>query len=336
MSDLERFNKKGVNEKLNFLRDSNLFGKKSQNDFFVFIKGIILDRSENTYIKKEALTLLIDHFLLGNIKERQILSLLLDDWQFENDIFLEVQRLKILYLFYEKESAEIELIYETSSTNSDLEISSEALYNLGLIFMQKSFLSLDNTNFIQNIEMSNTFFKQSKNTIENRVDAEFFTLVTAVLFNLVKHQTTLVDQHLRKIPELIFQIVSLSINNLISSFYFGFYRILFSVAKIYSKNPEDWLNFRSDMDELFLYYSEIENELLNERLNKSTISKQFKNLINTKFIEPFFSCNFQSQLSKIELLKKECISEEEKFRFLQNMTNIIEDKNLKKKLRMRV
>ncbi len=332
MSNLERFNKKGMNEKLNYLRDDNIFCNKTQSDFFIFIKGIILHRSENSYVKKEALTLLFDHFLLGNIKERQILSLLLDDWQSENDAFLEVQRLKILHLFYEKESSEIESVYETSSINSDLEISSEALYNLGLIFMQKSFFSLDTINFIQNIERSNDFFLQSKNTIENRVDSEFFSLVTAVLLNLVKHQTPLVDQYLSKIPELIFKIVSLSINNLISSFYFGFYRILFSVAKIYSKKPDDWLNFRSDMDELFLYYSEIENELLNERLNKSTISKQFKNIINTKFIVPFFSCNFQSQLSKIELLKKECISEEEKLQFLQNMTNIIRDKNLKKKV----
>ena len=100
--NISNFKTLSTPEKLNFLDDSFADSIKDLDEKTLngLLRNIILDSDENSYVRKIVLALFTELVVLGRLKTRHAFSLLIDDWKPSTDIFLELQSLKDLLLYY--------------------------------------------------------------------------------------------------------------------------------------------------------------------------------------------------------------------------------------------
>lgn len=327
------FNFLSLSEKFYFFDcEVNEIINSSENiDFNVLFSKIILDDSENSNIRKRALEIFIECVFLKKIKTRQALNLLVDNWNNNSDVFLKLQRLKDLFFFYDQESIEIETIFKDHLKEEETELISEAYFNLGLINMQKGFLSLTKDETLSYLKESETFFRFSNEFIENRIDAQFYIIIVSILTDSMNSLKGNFQQSLKIAANILFNKEAFSNIHPNNPFYLGFYRVLNSVYLIEQENPENWLDYRISLTQLYNQYSEINNQILKERLNKSILSSTFNSLVGNQFIEPYFSLNFNSQISKIDTRLFELDSKSEEFIFLNYLKESASNQDSNKK-----
>jgi hypothetical protein len=323
-----------LSEKFHFFEGTSnkMLESLSNKNLNPFLKEVILDNTENSNIRKNALQTYINYTILGRIKARQALTLLIDEWNDDSDLFLKLQRLKDLYLFYNEEETEIENIYQHSLKVDETELISESFFNLGLINMQKAFSSTEKKETLFFLEKSKIFFTESHGIIENRIDSQFYKISITIIVDLIKGTRNILTSNLKVLATLLFKNEAYSFQYSINTFYIGFYRVLNSLNKIQLETPNNWLNFRESLSKLHYQYAEITNQFVKERLNKSVISFEFRNLVKSKFIEPYFILNFQAQLLLIDLRLNEIDSTNPEFDFLNYIKSLISDKQNKKKV----
>ncbi|MFV8369509.1 hypothetical protein [Flavobacterium sp. LB2R40] len=327
------FNFLSLSEKFYFFDcEVNEIIDSSENiDFNVFFSKIILDDSENSNIRKRALEIFIECVFLKKIKTRQALNLLVDNWNNNCDVFLKLQRLKDLFFFYDQESSEIETIFKDHLKEEETELISEAYFNLGLINMQKGFLSLTKHETLSYLKESEIFFRFSNEFIENRIDAQFYIIIVSILTDSMNSLKGNFQQSLKMAANILFNKEAFSNIHPNNPFYLGFYRVLNSVYLIEQENPENWLDYRISLTQLYNQYSEINNQILKERLNRSILSSTFNSLVGNQFIEPYFSLNFNSQISKIDTRLFELDSKSEEFIFLNYLKESASNQDFNKK-----
>lgn len=332
--NLLNFKSLSLSEKFYFFDcEVNEIIKSSENiDFNILFSKIILDDSENSNIRKRALEIFIECVFLKKIKTRQALNLLLDNWNNNSDLFLKLQRLKDLFFFYDQESNEIETIFKESLNEEETELVSEAYFNLGLINMQKGFLSLTKDETLSYLKESATFFRFSNEFIENRIDAQFYMIIASILTDSMNSQKGNFQHSLKMAANILFKKEAFSQIHPNNPFYLGFYRVLNSVYLIEQENPENWLDYRISLTQLYNQYSAINNQILKERLNKSVLSSTFNLLVGSQFIEPYFSLNFNSQISKIDTRLCELDSKSEEFIFLNYLKELASNQDSNEKV----
>lgn len=298
------------------------------NDFF---RGIILDDSENSNIRNKAQKIFIECVILKKIKVRQALSLLMDDWNNNSDVFLKLQRLKDLYLFYNEEENDIESIFQNHIKEDENELVSEAYFNLGLINMQKGFSSNTKEETLIYLNKSEAFFRSSNEIIENRIDSQFYKIAVSIVINAMNGLRGNIQQSFKAIADLLFRQEAFSFNYANNPFYLGFYRVLYSMHLIEQENPDKWLEYRLSLTRLYTQYSEITNQVLKERLNQSIMSSTFVSMVNKQFIEPYFALNFHAQIAKIDSRLVELDSNSKEFEFLGYVKALASNQDYKKK-----
>ena len=176
-----------------------------EKDLNHFLREIIFDSSENTYIRKKALETFVECVIIKRLKVRHALCLLVDDWSFGTEMFLELQRLKELFFFYNEEQGEIERIFINSMSECEAEIISECCHNLGLINMQKSFLSVSRKESIDYLQKSKFFFGNASDIIENRIDSNIFAKSVSIILDIWGGIWGNVEEDLKHIASLLFR-----------------------------------------------------------------------------------------------------------------------------------
>ncbi|MGL5277257.1 hypothetical protein [Myroides sp.] len=334
MTDIIKFRKLTIAEKFDFFDNkvTNLINSNQEFDFNTFLSQIIIDHVENSNIRKRALETFTICVLLKKIKVRQALNLLIDNWNNNSDVFLKLQRIKDLFFFYDQESYEIEMIFREQLYDEETEIISEAYLNLGLINMQKGFLSLTKEETLQYLKESEKFFILSNEFIENRIDAQFYKIIVSILTDSLNNLKGLFQQNLKIAADILFRKEAFSYSQSNNPFYLGFYRVLNSVYLIEQENPENWLDYRHSLNQLYIQYSNINNQILKDRLNQSVLSATFNSLIETQFIEPYFSLSFTSQIAKIEVRLNELDSTSEEFIFLNLIKKLVNNHDYNQKI----
>jgi len=101
---LLRFDSLSVPEKIGFFETSGdaMLVDCEGTALYQFLKKTITDDAENAYVKKKALEKFVNGVLIKKIKVRQALTVLIDDWN-QEELFLELERVKALYLLYDHE-----------------------------------------------------------------------------------------------------------------------------------------------------------------------------------------------------------------------------------------
>ena len=256
--------------------------------------------------------------------------MLIDDWVTGTDVFIEQQRLKDLFYYYDNDENEIEFIFQQNAEHHENEIASESLMNLGLINFQKALLAGTQDLCIKNLEISKSFFQKATEVIENQINAEYYGKLVSTLIELLNCRWGSANQYIKELANILFHKEAFSFNFQLDNLQFGFYQILGSFQKICNKKPTEWLDYRKELDNIFLHYYEIANASLKNRLNKTVISESFATLIKQKLIEPYFSLNLTSELTKINVRLREYDKGTKEHDFLLYLKSVLENSSKKK------
>jgi len=330
-SDLYNFSILNNPEKIQFL----------EWDFYASIEGIeekelnslmrkiIQDEKENSYIRKISLELFTELVIIGKLKKRHGLSLLIDDWLTNADVFIEQRRLKDLFLYYEIGEVDIETIYINNIDHIETEIVSESYFNLGLIHFQKALNASTKELCLQELEKSKSHFEKSSIVIENQVNSEYYGNIISTLIELLKGLWGSASTLIKDLTNLLFNKEVFSFKYELDNFQFGLYKILGSLQKICNEKPNEWLNFRIGLDDIYLNYSEITNSSLKQRLNKKCVVNDFAQLTKKWFLEPYFSINLSSEITKLNIRLGEFIVGTNEHNFLLFLKSIIENDSKK-------
>lgn len=329
-NNLATYNNLNVPEKMDFMSEAffAIISGASSQEISGFINTILLDKNENTFVQKLALDRLMDLVFLETIKPRQALTILIDNW-WSKDTLLNVKRIKSLYYLYEHGPQEIEEIF-TANLSDEGELSAEALFNLGLINMQKGLLSQDMEESIFSLEKSRNEFLSATQMIENRVDADIFKRIVSLTIDIIKGIGHSLENGLKEIADLLFKMEGFSFEFRMAPFYTGFYRKLQGLSNISMKNPKSWLDYRFELTALFHEYATVQDYEIKDRLNLSKLSGEFLRKLNTTFFNPFFSLNFSAEESKISARLSELDQDSDEASFLKNILALSAD-DLKKK-----
>jgi hypothetical protein len=302
-----------------------------ENQLYKFLKQIILNVTENAFIRKTAITTLVESVFLGKIKNRQAISILVDEWEYSPHIFVELQRIKDLFYFCDIDP-DIQNIYKSYLTNEESEIVAEAQFNLGFIHLQKGFEAASKDDKINCFQTASQYFKDSDNSIENRIDAKFYRIISSILLDLLNLKIANIDNQLKQLSEVLKE-------KWLNSFDFkenvmdvSFYRTLTSIANLIKENPENWTDYLLEFNKLYECYADIKNQEIKNRLNKSNLSNAFLVLCDEEFIEPYFALNFHSQVVKIDNCIQKCLAGSTLYDFLLHIKKLAEDIDFKKKV----
>lgn len=334
MEALKDFATLGLSEKINFFDDAKMQGfiDLEANQLNGFLKDIVLNDQENDYVKKKALENYIDVLLLNKIKPRQALALFVDDWKNDSELFLEIDRLKTIFLLHELEPISIEIIYDTQMLSDEGEIVAESSLRLGMIQFQKGLLTDEKGLSLSYLSQSYALFTKADQIIENRVDAKIYALISSVLIDLIDNRMGGIDAAIQQIGTFLFQRQVSSFADKEAPLYLGLYRILLNLTKIIKQDPNNWLGFRESLTDLHYQYALIENEILSQKLNEGALAESFKWLAKQKLLKPYFVLNFSAQESKIKSRILELGGDEEEAGFLKELLNLISQEGAKKKV----
>jgi hypothetical protein len=301
------------------------------NQLFKFLKTIILNITENALIRRFAINILVESVFLGKIKDRQAISVLVDDWEESPHIFVEIQRIKDLFYFFDLEP-DIQKIYNSYLKNPELEIVTEVQLNLGYIYLQKGFESVNKEEMIVFFQGAIQHFREADSCIENRVDAKFYRIFSAILLDLLSKKTANIANQLNQLSEILNEKWLYSFDFKENVMDVSFHKSLIHLSGIIKEKPAIWTEYSFEFNKLYENYAEIKNQEIKKRLNKSKLSSLFLEMCDEYFLEPYFSLNFHAQIVKID----NCISKYSEglpiHTFLTYLKKIAEDKNFKKKV----
>jgi hypothetical protein len=301
-----------------------------ESQLYKFLKSIILNISENASIRKSAISILVESVFLGKIKDRQAISVLVDEWEESSHIFVEVQRIKDLFYFCDIEP-DIQKIYNSYIKNEELEIVTEAQLNLGFIYLQKGFESVNKEGMISSFQNAIQSFNEAGSSIENRIDAKFYCIFSSIILDLLDQKTANIENQLNQLLEILNEKWLYSFDFKENVMDVSFYKTLTHTSNIINENPTNWTEYSFEFNKLYENYAEIKNQEIKTRLNKSQLSSLFIKMCGEDFLEPYFTLNFHAQLVKID----NCISKYSEgspiYHFLTYLKKHAEDKDFKKK-----
>lgn len=333
--DILNFKSLSTPEKLDFLGDSFVDSIKvlDERTLNSSLRAIILDSDENGYVRKIALELFTELVILGKLKNRHAFSLLIDDWKPSTDIFLELRRLKDLLLYYEEsieESEEIESVFKTGVENSESEIIGESLFSLGIISFIKALKSSTKQEYKSTLDKSEYYFQKSLEQIENRVDSKFYQKAILILKELLLNKWDSAIQYIKELGNNLFQKEAFSFKFEFDNIQYGFYKILISLQQICIQQPRSWLDYRLELDNVFLNFSEITNSKVETRLNEKSLLDKLGVHLKDRILEPYFVINLSSEITKIDVLLQDIVEGSSEYNFLQYIKTLIEGTNKKK------
>lgn len=286
------------------------------------LNDIILNLNENSNIRQKALETFMNLVMLGKIRKRVALNLLLDEWIESEDAFLEISRLKSLFLFYEDESEEIEEVYKSLIDHDDLEVKSECLFQLGLMNLLNANVMINKEEYTSFLEKSLFYFENSNDLLENRMDAKFFSLIVSSLIETIHGSHGSMDHTLKIISKLLWEQRVFSFDEEITSLQVGLYRSLSSFRKISLVNINDWLDFRKGFNDLCYYFYEIKNQEF-----KNVILRGVSDNLIRRSIEPLFSIQFNAEICRIDQRLNEIDEDTQEHKFLLYLKKVASESN---------
>jgi hypothetical protein len=307
-------------------------GALEERDIYKFLRSIILDETENSNIRKKAIELHTDYILVNRLKPRYALDILIESWPVQQeDIFLEVRRLKDLFLFYESEPADIMDIYQLGTNNAEVEIQSESYFHLGLIHFLAA-LKAGEIEFKTVLQRSLSAFESAFIVVENRIDAEFFKIITAFILDLSEGRKDSSDYYFLRLTEILWRRDILSMSDFDSPFQISFYKVLLSISQADKLLQSTWLDYRENFSKLHYYYCEIKNDKLKDRLSESLLKEEFSKYCTANFLNPYILLSPTYEIAKIDARLQEVSTNSDEYEFLSYLKDLESPANLKKKL----
>ncbi len=330
MNNLEEYFNFSLKDKISFF-DLELYTEMDKSidskQLYIFLKKVILSDKENIYNRKQAIDLLIRLVFYDEIKIRQVLSILIDEWTIVEDYILESYRIKRLTLFYQHEPKDIEEILKTCTGSLNFSISSESNYQLGLIELFNANSDLDKKNYLKKLSNAQGYFNSSIEKEENRTDAKLLFLICVCLESSLQGKENEFKLVFNEIKKLIWEQRIFTFDEELISIHVGIFRVLCSFRRISEQKPEWWLDYIKQFNVLCYNFYEMQNCTTRKELFYKTINTNLsKNLIERK-VEPLFKVNYKATLCKIDLILQDNYLDEQEKNFLVYLKNLINEKD---------
>lgn len=299
-----------------------------EKQILIFIKKVIMSSREKVYCKRMALQQLLIMVYTGKVKPRKIIGLLLDDWDEEQENSLECLRLKYLSLFFRNEAEDIKSVLIEKTNDKSYEVKSEANYQLGLIEIFEANDLFSEEKYKNSIIEAEKLFQTAEINDENRIDAEILKLICRYLFNCISFRTKYADELYKQIISLIWKTRIYTFDERTNPIYIGICRSISKLQKIKYCNPEYWLDYKKEFNNLCLQFYELKDvEYKENPFYEKVVNDISENLIKS-VVEPVFKYNYKATITKIDvLLNEEEVSNEEK-EFLKYLKNVIINENI--------
>jgi len=302
-----------------------------ERDIYKFLRSIILNEKENSNVRKKAIELHTEYILINKLKPRYALDILIESWTETLDVFLEVRRLKDLFLFYELEPNDIKKIYQSGTNNDEVEIQAESHFHLGLIYFLSA-LKSGQYEFKKILQDSLSEFESAFEIIENRIDAEFFKAIISFILDLMEGRKDSSNYHLSRLTEILWRRDILSISNVGSPFWVSFYKVLLSISNADKLLQSQWLDYRENFSKLHYYYCEIKNDELKDRLAQSLLKEDFSKYCIASFFDPYILISPNYEVAKIDVRLKEVSVDSGEYEFLSYLKELGSNLDNKKKI----
>lgn len=329
------FNGLKTPEKLEFLNEGLIEFIDNNKGLVIdsMLSDIILNSNENSYVRKLTLKHFTNLVIVGELKIRHAYTLLIDKWLPNEDVFLELQRLKDLLIYYNpsnEESGDIESIFEAGSKHTEAEIAGECFHCLGIIYLIKGFGADREQEYEFCLNKSDSYFVKSIDEIENRIDSKFYRKIITILKGLLHSSWRSATYCINELANDLFRKEVFSFDNTFNNLQFGFYKMLISLQKICNQQPRTWIDYRFELDRVYLNFNEIINLKVTTRLNEKNLLEKVGFYFKECILEPFYIYNLSSDIEKIDVLIKGEKEDSTKWKFLNYVKTVIQNGDKKK------
>ena len=304
--DFEGFSKLNEFNKVNFIDDDciDIYSKVESKQIISFFRKLFEADEISSYIKIKTIDRIIDLYHAGIIKKRNVLTILLDEWDNKNAL-VEVRRLKRLAYLYDFEKYDIMKTLLNESKNDEIEISTEAHYQLGIITLISSIEASDKQSYNEVLEKCNYFFEKAWRYSENRTDAKAFIFIVNALKYLLAGLREEYKNCVNELEKIVNNRVVLTFNEQ----HFVELKILISLrgaVNLINANPIEWVDFRDEISNMYEDFYEIRAfECFYANLDNS-----IKKVVLDNALVPYYKSEFsESKLRLNRLMKNEQNSE---------------------------
>jgi hypothetical protein len=272
----------------------------SASELYSLLKYIILDPTENAYLRRTAIQNLTECVFLNRLNIRQELTILIDEWK-PDETFIEVRRLKDLSFFHDSAENEIEQVFKEAQLHDKAEIAAEGFFQGGLIELQKSLKAADKNESLDGLQRSISAFETSTQLIENRVDAKFFLNVSHYLTYIYEGRPQEAELLLSTVEKLMFEMEAFSFAKGPGPLLVSFYNSLSSLRLIRSETIAEWLDYRKGFERLFVLFNAFQASEVDRRLSEGSLHDLFTTFLESNVLNPFFSKSFAADQARINV-----------------------------------
>lgn len=272
------------------------------------LRIIFEDKSEDFYIRKQALSAILHFSLLKQIRVEGIVDLLLDVDNSENEfiILATIQcSTKFLNLYKEEFSEWL----ESMANHSNTEIRSEAFTALGKMYLFNAFYPTSKLDYISDLKIAKENFQFAEAEIENRIDATLFKLICDLLLSISTNESLRIELANVAIKELLWEYIQYNTKTEETVFFVNIFNPLAVIVKIYRSSPINWIDFKSELNDFLVSYLEFEVKLMSESLFSKEFHYDYRSFLKNQVVDELFLDRFQGELSKLTRIKKEGLLE---------------------------
>lgn len=163
----------------------------------------VFEQDPNQYVRKKALEW-IGELALADVLRVDFARDFLLDVAAAEERYISICKLKYLFLLC-GDDTDVYLAFTSALGNMDEEIASEAYFRQGLVHLLYRTVQATEQQFFEEVAQANQCFRQARILAENRVDAEFFSLVADCLIALLGQRREHYEPLLAALNTLLWQ-----------------------------------------------------------------------------------------------------------------------------------
>ena len=315
---------------LDFIHIQDLSSRYSSHDIKRFYRQIF-DNETNVYIKRKSLEHISELTLIGAIRADFTKDFLLEDVFLTDDSFVASAKLKYLYLLF-GDDPDVYREIENSLSVEDNEVASEGLFRKGLIHLFYRSGQSDDANFLREVDFAKEAFSLATSKLENRIDAQFFNLVTRFLIAVLNRQVEIANNLFNELTAILWQRQVWGWKQNKDLYEWHIHRGLENLNAITLRvsSERQWINYKKELTQMMKRFSDM--------TAIDTISKQFVNSYEVFLSSPsnlildsYYRQNLSASQLRIDSVLSELDnSETELQEFLISIKSRLQGQNVKK------
>lgn len=317
----EKYLKLDLKEKVNIfdnfeetLENYNLTEPEDKQSLKTLISKVFKDETD-TYIRRKSLESLCDLTILNVVRKGFTTDFLLEIQDTE-DIYVLTVCIKFLFFFHEEEELEVVNKLIQFCNHHSGEVTSEAYFRLGQIYLFKA----NEIDYLDNLQKSNEFFEKANLEVENRLDAELFERITSIL--LRRNQEGDVFEN---IGEIIWKLTAFDFSSEVNILYFKLYECIQTLHFLVNSRPDEF--FKNEFNTLCDNHYKLINSTLENQIEDKYLSL-FKSNLLSNYFEPFYRNSLKAEKARVKRLSN---TQENESQFWNYIIGLLEKEPDKKK-----